>query len=133
MYNLRAASGRPLTSLIVSAIGILCFFAAAILLPNSSIAQSEKVKAAMADLQAKTAKLGAPKMQGKDLYFGTTKADNSIVESIVKDNGGAATIFAKSGNEFVRVATTVKKDDGSSAVGTALDAKSPAIAKLSGG
>jgi hypothetical protein len=33
----------------------------------------------------------------------------------------------------VRAATTVKKDDGTSAVGTALDANSPAIAKLNNG
>jgi hypothetical protein len=33
----------------------------------------------------------------------------------------------------VRAATTVKKEDGSSAVGTALDANSPAIAKLKNG
>ena len=71
--------------------------------------------------------------KGKDLYFGNTKADNSIVEAVAKSNGGAATIFAKSGNEFVRVATTLKKEDGSSAVGTALDANSAAVTKLSKG
>ena len=87
----------------------------------------------MADLQAQTMKLGAPKMQGKDLYFGNAKADNSIVEAVAKSNGGAGTILAKSGNEFVRVATTLKKEDGSSAVGTALDADSPAVAKLGKG
>ena len=33
----------------------------------------------------------------------------------------------------MRAATTVKKEDGSSAVGTALDANSPALAKLKTG
>jgi hypothetical protein len=48
-------------------IGILAFFI--ILLPNLGIAQSDKVKTAMADLKAETAKLGAPKLQGHDSLF----------------------------------------------------------------
>jgi len=87
----------------------------------------------MAALKAKTEKLGAPKVEGKDLYFGKTKADNSVVDAIAKEHGGAATVFVKAGNGYVRVATTLKKEDGSSAVGTALDATSPAVAKISGG
>jgi hypothetical protein len=46
----------------------------------------------------------------------------------VKKHGGAATLFAKNGDQYVRVATTVKKEDGTSAIGTALDTNSPAIA-----
>jgi Cache 3/Cache 2 fusion domain len=85
-----------------------------------------------------TEKLGAPKVEGKDLYFGTTKMDVAggtvIVDAIAKEHGGAATLFVKSGDEYVRVATTtVKKEDGSSAVGTALEATSPAVARLNKG
>ncbi|WP_283805855.1 Cache 3/Cache 2 fusion domain-containing protein [Bradyrhizobium sp. ARR65] len=36
---------------------------------------------------------------------------------------GPATIFVKSGDDYVRVATNVKKDDGSRAIGTILDPK----------
>ena len=36
----------------------------------------------------------------------------------MKEAGGTATIFVKSGDEYVRVATNVKKDDGSRAIGT---------------
>ena len=86
----------------------------------------------MADLKAKTAKLGLPKIEGtaavagKDvpaLYFGTTKMNNffEVVDEVVKENGGTATLFVKSDNDFVRVATNVKKDDGSRAIGTVLD------------
>ena len=92
-----------------------------------------KVKAAMADLKAKTGKLGAPKVEGKDLYFGTTKADNSVVDGVAKGHGGDATIFVKTGNEYVRAATTIKKADGSSAVGTPLSATNPAVAKIDKG
>ena len=48
-------------------------------------------------------------------------------------NGGVATLFVKNGDQYQRAATTVKKEDGTSAVGTALDANSPAVAKLNNG
>jgi hypothetical protein len=104
-----------------------------ILIPGLAAAQSGKVKSAMADLTAMAGELGAPKLQGNDLYFGKDKADNSIVDAVVKKDGGAATLFAKNGDQYVRVATTLKKEDGTSAVGTALDANSPAVAKLNKG
>ena len=81
----------------------------------------------MADLKARTEKLGAAKVEGKDLYFGTTKVDNSVVDAVAKDDGVAATIFVKSGDEYVRVATTLMREDGTSAVGTALDPRAPLL------
>jgi hypothetical protein len=109
---------------------VACFV---VLIPSLAFAQSDKVKASMAALKAETEKLGAPKVQGNDLYFGTTKATNDLVDAVVKANGGAASLFVKSGDQYVRVATTLKKDDGSSAVGTTMDPKSPAMAKLNSG
>ena len=111
-------------------LALACFI---ILTPSLATAQSDKVKSALADLKAMAGTLGAPKLQGSDLYFGNDKVDNSIVDAVVKKDGGAATLFAKNGDQFVRVASTVKKEDGTSAVGTALDPKSPAFAKLSAG
>ena len=65
-------------------------------------------------------------LKGKDLYFGTTKVDNSVVDAVAKEHGGAATIFVKAGSDYVtRCHDAIKKEDGSSAVGTALDASSP--------
>jgi hypothetical protein len=118
------------SSLVV--LGVLTF-ACFMMLPSLGVAQTDKVKTAMAALKAETGKLGAPKVQGNDLYFGTTKATNDLVDPIVKANGGAASLFVKSGNQYVRVATTLKKDDGTSAVGTTMDPKSPAMAKLNSG
>src|SRR5262249_8588344 len=74
-----------------------------------------------------TAKLEAPKVEGSDLYFRKTKASNDLVDAIAKKHGGVATVFVKSGDQYTRVATTVKKEDSTSAVGTALDANSPAL------
>jgi methyl-accepting chemotaxis protein-2 (aspartate sensor receptor) len=42
--------------------------------------------------------------------------------------GGVCSIFARDGEDFVRVSSTVKKPDGSRAVGTLLDRKNPAYA-----
>jgi hypothetical protein len=113
-------------------LGVLTF-ACFMMLPSLGVAQTDKVKTAMAALKAETGKLGAPKVQGNDLYFGTTKASNDLVDAVVKANGGAASLFVKNGEQYVRVVTTLKKDDGSSAVGTTMDPKSPAIAKLNSG
>jgi hypothetical protein len=98
----------------------------------------------MADLIAETGKLGVPKLEGKDtvagkdvpgLYFGTTKMNNSfdVVDQVVKENGGTVTLFVKAGDEYVRVATNVKKDDGSRAIGTTLDPKGPVIGMIKKG
>ena len=108
----------------------LCLIA---LIPAVASAKTGDVKTTMTALQAETAKLGAAKVQGSDLYFGDTKASNDLVRSVKKEHGAAASIFVKSGDQYTRVATTIKKEDGSNAVGTALDANSPAIAKLNSG
>jgi methyl-accepting chemotaxis protein len=65
--------------------------------------------------------------------FGTTKMNNDVVDAVAKDHGAAAMLFVKSEDKYVRVATTLKKEDGSSAVGTSLDATSPAVAKINKG
>jgi hypothetical protein len=66
------------------------------------------------------------------IYFGATKMNNDfdIVDKVVKQVGGTATIFVKSGDEYVRVATNVKKNDGSRAIGTILDPKGKAIVSI---
>jgi hypothetical protein len=113
---------------IVAMLGCFSF-----LLPSPGTAQSDKVKSAMADLKFETGKLGLPSVQGGDLYFGSNKVDNSIVDAVVKKDGGSASLFVKKGDQYVRVATTLKKDDGTSAVGTTMDPTSPAMAKLNSG
>jgi hypothetical protein len=92
-------------------------------------------------LKSKAATLGAPGVKGEEpvasktvpsLLFGATKMNNNfvLVDDVQKEAGGTATIFVKSGDEFVRVATNVKKDDGSRAIGTILDPKGKAIAAI---
>jgi len=104
----------------------------------------DNLQVAMRILKLNAAKLGDPSVKGEEtvdgkslpaLYFGTTKMNNNfvLVDEVQKEVGGTATIFVKSGNEFVRVATNVKKDDGSRAIGTVLDPKGKAIASIEKG
>ena len=109
-----------------------------------SAGPAEDVQAAMQLLKSKAATLGAPIVNGDEavagksvpaIHFGTTKMNNNfvLVDEVQKEAGGTATIFVKSGDEFVRVATNVKKDDGSRAIGTNLDPKGKAIAAIAKG
>jgi hypothetical protein len=76
-----------------------------------SVGAAGDAKSSMSTLEAAAAKLGAPKVQGNDLYFGETKVSPDLVDAVVKSNGGVATLFVKNGDQYVRVATTVKKED----------------------
>ena len=102
------------------------------LMASAANAQDERSVMAMAALKDKTAKLGAPKIEGTEavgnksvpaLYFGSTKMNNdfTIVDEVGnEDPGMATTLFVKAGDEFVRVATSVRLPDGRRAVGTVL-------------
>ena len=54
----------------------------------------------------------------------------SKVESFTNLTGAVATIFALSGDDFIRVSTSLKKEDGSRAMGTYLGKNSPAYASI---
>jgi hypothetical protein len=58
------------TNLIALALSV-CLIA---LIPTASTAKTGDVKTSMAVLQAETAKLGAPKVKGNDLYFGDNQS-----------------------------------------------------------
>jgi hypothetical protein len=116
-----------------SLFGAVTFGCFVILTMSLATAQSDKVKSTLADFRTMMDELGAPKRQGSDLYFGNDKANQSIVDAVVAKDGGAATLFAKNGDNFVSVASTVKKEDGTLAVGTLLNAKGPAYPNLSSG
>jgi hypothetical protein len=103
------------------------------LMASPANAQDARSATSMAALKDKTAKLGAPKIQGQEevggksapaLYFGSTKMNNNftIVDEVGKEGGPgmAATLFVKAGDKFIRVATSVPLPDGERAVGTVL-------------
>jgi methyl-accepting chemotaxis protein len=84
------------------------------------------------------ASTGAPVKVGEhtvpDLMFGTTgQADKyDLADAVTAVAGGTVTLFSKSGDKFVRVSTNVMKE-GKRAVGTVLDPKGSAIAKINAG
>ncbi len=55
------------------------------------------------------------------------------VDHFTSMTGGIATVFARKGEDFIRVTTSLKKPDGSRAVGTTLDKTHPAYQPLSQG
>jgi cache 3/cache 2 fusion protein/LTXXQ motif family protein len=125
-----AKNARAVSMLILA----LSFFAAPMLISSAGNAQDARVIKAMAALKDQTAKLGAPKIEGKEavggkdapaLYFGSTKMNNNftVVDEVAKEDGRGmtASLFVKDGDEYVRVATNVPKPDGSGrAIGTVL-------------
>jgi hypothetical protein len=134
----------PRKNLLTHLLGIAVLAATAMLIASVSFAQIDMVKASMSALKDKTAKLGAPQIKGKDavgdrdapaLYFGNVKMNNffDVVDEVVKEHGGTATLFVKSGEDFVRVATNVQRADGSRAIGTVLDPTGPAYAAIKKG
>jgi cache 3/cache 2 fusion protein len=98
----------------------VAFLAAPVLMLSDGIAQDARVAKSMAALKDQTSKLGAPKIGGKDavggrdapaLYFGSTKMNNnfSVVDAVAEEGGRgmAVTLFVKSGDDYIRVATNV--------------------------
>jgi methyl-accepting chemotaxis protein-2 (aspartate sensor receptor) len=59
--------------------------------------------------------------------------DFSIPDEFLQSSGAIATVFARTGDDFARVTTSLKKQDGSRAIGTLLDRKGPAYAPLLAG
>ncbi len=99
------------------------------------------VSGAMQLLKAQAAHAGAARVQGSmevdartvpGLRFGGTEAGDALnwVDRVQERTHCGATVFVRDGDEFVRVATTVKRPDGSRAVGTLLNGRGLAAAKL---
>jgi len=57
----------------------------------------------------------------------------SLVDHFTAKTGGVATIFARKGEDFIRITTSLTKQDGSRAMGTLLDKQHPAFTKMMAG
>jgi hypothetical protein len=110
---------------------------------NLVAAQAVDPKATIADLDARLAKIGSPKVEGSEetagktvpaIYFGSRKINNNydVVDAIRKAHNATATVFVKDGDEFVRVSTNVLTPEGKRGVGTQL-ARNAAYAAVSKG
>ena len=69
------------------------------------------------------------------LYLGNQLLNNDfqLVDDFQQMTAGIATLFVRSGEDFVRISTNLKKQDGSRAIGTLLDRQHPAYARLLAG
>ena len=104
---------------------------AAVLAFTAGSAFAEDSKATIAELDARLAKIGEPKLEGTDkagelmvpaIYFGSRKINNNfdVVDEIKKAHGATATVFVKHGDDYIRVSTNVLTPEGKRGVGTAL-------------
>ncbi|MCM0609244.1 MAG: Cache 3/Cache 2 fusion domain-containing protein [Ideonella sp. WA131b] len=106
-------------------------------------AHANDPKATIADLDARLAKIGAPKIDGTEvvagktvpaIFFGERKINNNydVVDAVRKAHNATATVFVKDGDEFVRVSTNVLTPEGKRGVGTQL-ARNAAYAAVAAG
>ncbi|MCU1762495.1 methyl-accepting chemotaxis protein [Pseudomonas sp. 14P_8.1_Bac3] len=73
--------------------------------------------------------------QTPGLHLGSEVLNNNFkeVDEFKQMTAGVATVFVRSGEDFIRVSTSLSKQDGSRAIGTLLDHANPAYARLIAG
>ncbi|MDB5992993.1 MAG: methyl-accepting chemotaxis protein [Pseudomonas sp.] len=73
--------------------------------------------------------------QTPGLHLGSEVLNNNFkeVDEFKQMTAGVATLFVRSGEDFIRVSTSLSKQDGSRAIGTLLDHAHPAYARLMAG
>ncbi|MCI2292807.1 Cache 3/Cache 2 fusion domain-containing protein [Enterobacter sp. I4] len=59
--------------------------------------------------------------------------NNTLSDDFLSRTGAISTLFVRSGNDFIRVATSLRKENGERAIGTVLDATGPAFAAVTKG
>lgn len=102
------------------------------------------VRAGLATLKEQALTRGEPHLgptvkvgdkEPPELLFGKHSVHDNyeIVDRVKQLVGGTATLFVKSGDDFVRESTNVQKPDGSRAVGTVLDPNGKAIKAIRAG
>lgn len=102
---------------------------------------SERVRNSMNLLRERGSVLG-PASLGEPVRVGERTAPNlllggqpqanrfELVDGVARIMDGTATIFSRQGNDFIRIATNVKQEDGKRAVGTLLDPNGAAIKNI---
>jgi diguanylate cyclase (GGDEF)-like protein/PAS domain S-box-containing protein len=116
----------------------------AVLLDMAESLVGERVHTSMTLLREQGLAIGAPHVVGEvdvagrkvpNLLLGDKPQTGwfDLVDGVAEVGGGTATLFVKSGNDFVRVATNVKTGEGVRAVGTVLDPGGKAYRAIAGG
>lgn len=117
----------------------IAMLAASTLVPVFAATPQETIAA----LDARLGKIGEPKLEGSEkagelsvpgLFYGTRKINGNfdVVDEIKKTFGSTATVFVRSGEEFVRISTNVLTPEGKRGIGTQL-AHNKAYESVKGG
>lgn len=112
-------------------LAILAATATVMIAAFTTTAHAYDPKATITDLNARLAKIGAPRLEGTDkigdktvpaLFFGERKINNNfdVVDGVRKTHNATATVFVRDGDEFVRVSTNVLTPEGKRGIGTLL-------------
>ncbi|WP_460132888.1 methyl-accepting chemotaxis protein [Pseudomonas sp. S1_E04] len=74
-------------------------------------------------------------VQTPSLYLGSDILNNNFadVDEFKQISGGVATVFVRSGDDFIRISTSLTKQDGNRAIGTVLDRQGPAYQRVLSG
>ena len=74
-------------------------------------------------------------VQTPSLSLGSEVLNNNFdeVDEFKQMSGGVATVFVRSGDDFIRISTSLTKQDGNRAIGTVLDRQGPAYQRVVGG
>ncbi|AZE75648.1 Methyl-accepting chemotaxis sensor/transducer protein [Pseudomonas synxantha] len=74
-------------------------------------------------------------VQTPSLYLGDEVLNNNFeeVDEFKQMSGGVATVFVRSGDDFIRVSTSLTKQDGNRAIGTVLDRQGAAYQRVAEG
>jgi diguanylate cyclase (GGDEF)-like protein/PAS domain S-box-containing protein len=103
-----------------------------------------KVNTSMRLLRTQAQLLGTPEIKDSTEYNGLSipnlmlgnhlQTNNStLVDSITNLTGGTATLFAKKGDDYIRISTNIKQGNGLRAIGTKLDPQGKAIKAIQHG
>ena len=105
---------------------------------------TQQVNASMRLLRERALEIGTPNLgapvtvagtEASELFLGLHGQANNfdLVDSVTGIMGGTATVFSRQGEDYIRIATNVKKDDGSRAIGTKLAPEGKAMARIRAG
>ncbi|WP_133075549.1 Cache 3/Cache 2 fusion domain-containing protein [Psychrobacter sp. Y307_2_3_1] len=74
-------------------------------------------------------------VQTPSLSLGSEVLNNNFdeVDEFKQMSGGVATVFVRSGEDFIRISTSLTKQDGNRAIGTVLDRQGPAYQRVLSG
>ena len=132
-------------SFLVGLLAAGCFVATSTLMTSSwERASGPKSREGHGDIEGRDGEIGRAQGRGNrstadkttpGLYFGSTKVNNdfTIVDKVKAEAGGTATLFVKSGDDYVRVSTNVPGSVQGRALGTILDPKGKAIVNINKG